>query len=87
MCFYANFGRHFLKSNNVGRYFYPDFQGFCPDFQQTKTFGGALATPSPHTPTSNNTAFHNSIIGNFMVYQDRLETNLLQLFRHPENSE
>jgi len=24
--------------------------------------------------------FHNSIIGNFMVYQDRLETNLLQLF-------
>jgi len=32
MCFYANLGRHFLKSNNVGRYFYPDFQGFCPDF-------------------------------------------------------
>jgi len=30
--------------------------------------------------------FHNSI-GNFMVYQDRLETNLLQLFTHPENSE
>jgi len=24
--------------------------------------------------------FHNSIIGNFVVYQDRLETNLLQLF-------
>jgi len=22
-----------------------------------------------------------------MVYQDQLETNLLQLFRHPENSE
>jgi len=22
-----------------------------------------------------------------MVYQDRLETNLLQLFAHPENSE
>jgi len=31
--------------------------------------------------------FHNSIIGNFMVYHDRLEINLLQLFRHPENSE
>jgi len=30
---------------------------------------------------------HNSIIGNFMVYQDRPETNLLQLFGHPENSE
>jgi len=33
--------------------------------------------------------FYKSIIGNgnFMVYQDRLETNLLQLFTHPENSE
>jgi len=31
--------------------------------------------------------FHNSTTGNFMVYQDRLETNLLQLFAYPENSE
>jgi len=31
--------------------------------------------------------FHNSTIREFMVYQDRLETNLLQLFRHPEISE
>jgi len=31
--------------------------------------------------------FHNSIIGNFIVYEDRLEINLLQLFPHPENSE
>jgi len=31
--------------------------------------------------------FYNSIIGNFMDYQDRLETNLLQLFAHTENSE
>jgi len=38
-------------------------------------------------PTWNTTAFHNSIIGNFMVYHDRLETNLLQLFRHSESSE
>ena len=30
--------------------------------------------------------FHNSIIDIFMVYQDRIETNLLQLFGHPENS-
>jgi len=29
--------------------------------------------------------FHNNIIGNFMVYQ--IETNLLQLFAHPDNSE
>jgi len=28
-----------------------------------------------------------SIINNFMIYQDRLETNLLQLFAHTENSE
>ena len=41
MCFYANFGRHF----------YPDFQGFCPDFQQIKTFGVALATHTPPAPT------------------------------------
>ena len=30
--------------------------------------------------------FHNNIIGNFMVYPYRIETNLLQLFAHPENS-
>jgi len=28
--------------------------------------------------------FHNSVIGKFMVYQDRLEINLLQLFGHPD---
>jgi len=26
-------------------------------------------------------------MGNFMVYQDRLETYLLQLFTHPDTSE
>jgi len=31
--------------------------------------------------------FHNSIIVNFMIYQNRMKTNLLQLFWHPENSE
>jgi len=31
--------------------------------------------------------FHNSIMGDSTVYQNRLETNLLQLFAHPENSE
>jgi len=32
--------------------------------------------------------FHKwSIIGNFMAYQDRFETYLLQLFAHPETSE
>jgi len=31
--------------------------------------------------------FHASITVNFMVYEDRTETKLLQLFAHPENSE
>jgi len=43
MCFSANLGRHFVKSSNVARHFYPDFQGFCPDFHHIKFFAGALA--------------------------------------------
>jgi len=31
--------------------------------------------------------FHNSIMGNFTVYQDRFETHLLQLFTQQESSE
>jgi len=31
--------------------------------------------------------FHKSSIGNLMVYQDRIETNLLQLRAHSETSE
>jgi len=31
--------------------------------------------------------FHNSIIGTFIVYQDGIETVLLKLYAHPENSE
>jgi len=31
--------------------------------------------------------FYNSIICNFIVYQERFETNLLQLFAHPEKSQ
>jgi len=34
--------------------FCPDFQRFCPDFRQIKTFGGALAPPSP-TPLGQHT--------------------------------
>jgi len=44
---FANLGRHFLKSSNVGCHFHPDFQGFCPDLEQIKPFGGALASPPP----------------------------------------
>jgi len=31
--------------------------------------------------------FYENIIGNFMVYQVRIETNLLQLFAHPGTSD
>jgi len=31
--------------------------------------------------------FHKSIIGIFVVYQSRIETDLLKLCAHPENSE
>jgi len=35
----------FLKSSKVGRHFHANFRGCFPDFQQIKTFGGAL---EPH---------------------------------------
>ena len=52
MCLFANVGRHFVKSNNVGCHICPDFQEFCSDFRQIKHFGGALApsTSPPGTP-------------------------------------
>jgi len=31
--------------------------------------------------------FYDRIVGNFTVYQDRIETNLLLLFAQPYNSE
>jgi len=31
--------------------------------------------------------FHKQITDNFVFFQDQLETNLLQLFAHPQNSE
>jgi len=42
MCFFANVGHHFLKSNNVGCHFCPDCQGFCPDFNKSKYLGCAF---------------------------------------------
>ena len=64
-------------------YFHPDFQ-VC-FFSANQNFWGWACTPC--TNASNTIAFHNSIIGNFVVYQNRLEINLLQLFERPENSE
>jgi len=31
---FTNVGVRFWKSNHVGRYFWSDCQGFCPDFQE-----------------------------------------------------
>ena len=65
--------------------FLTGFSGILPRFSANQNFWGCACTHC--IPTSNTTAFHNSITGNFLVYQDRLETNLLQLFAHPRNSE
>jgi len=56
--------------------FLPGFSGLLPRFSANQNFWGCACNPC--TPTSNTTAFHSSIVGNFMVYQDRLDTNLLQ---------
>jgi len=80
MCFYANLGAMFWSQTTLGAIF-TGILGLLPRF----SFGRALW--NPYAPTPNTTAFHNSITGYFIVYQDRLETNLLQLSRHPENSE
>jgi len=62
---FVNSGAIIFKSKHVGRHFCSDFQavlegaqrfcpyfmGFCPDFHQIKTFGGAVAPPAPPPPT------------------------------------
>ena len=51
--------------------------------------GGIASLPFQQGATWAEVPFRNSVIGNFMVllYQDRLEANLLQLFVHAKNSE
>jgi len=68
----------FFKVKQRWVLFLPVFSGILPRFLANQNFWGCACTS-----ISNTTAFHNSIIGNFVVYQERL----LQLFRHPENSE
>jgi len=75
----------FLEVKQRWAPFIPGFSGILLRFSANQHFWGCACTPC--TPTSNTTTFHISIIGNFMVYQDRLETNLLQLFGNLENSE
>jgi len=47
------------------------FSGMLPRFSANHNFWGCDCTP--FTFTSNITAFHKSIVGNFVVYQDPLE--------------
>jgi len=75
----------FFEVKPRGVLFLPEISGLLPRFSENQNCWRCACTPC--TPTPNTTAFHNSITGNFVVYQDRLETNLLKLFRHPENSE
>ena len=37
-------GSRFLKSNNVGRHFCPDFQRCCPDVQHSTTYSNSFNT-------------------------------------------
>jgi len=79
--FLQTLGAIFWSQTTLGAIFTRIFRDFAQIFRKSKLLGGAC------THTSNTTAFHNNIVGNFMVYQDRLETNLLQLLGHPEISE
>jgi len=54
------------------------FSGLLPRFSANQNYWSCACNPC--IPTSNSAAFHNSIIGIFMVCQDRLEKYLLQLF-------
>jgi len=49
--------------------------------------GGIAPLTFQKGETVTEVSFDNSIIGDFMVCQHRPETNLLQLFAHPENLE
>ena len=42
---------------------------------------------SKRRATGPEVSFHNRIIGNFIVYQDRIGRNLLKICVHPENSD
>jgi len=75
---------HQCKELGAGR----NFSRRC---SQRRRNGGAwqghCRCPLKGEATGAQVPLHNSIIGNFVVYQDPLETNLLQLFAQAENSE
>jgi len=63
--------------------FLPGISRILSRFSANLNLWGCSFTPC--TPTSNTTIFLNSIIGNFVVYQDRFDINLLQLFGTPRS--
>jgi len=83
--FLCKLGAPFFEVKQRWAPFLRGFSGHLPGFSANQNIWWCACNPC--IPTSNTTAFHNSIIGSFIVYQDRRETNLLQLFWHPENSE
>jgi len=69
----------------LGAIFTRIFCDVAPIFSKSHLLGVRLHPT--FIPTFHTTAFHNSTIGNLVVYQDPLEIQSLQLFEHPENSE
>jgi len=68
------------------------FNSKVDQYIQGRRKGGAWRGHCPTCPfirgaTGTDVPLYKSIIGKFMAYQDRIETNLLQLFAHPETSE
>jgi len=58
-----------------------------PERRRAGKWWSAVPCPLLRGATWAEVPFHNSIICHFMVYKDRLEKTLLQLFAHPEHSE
>jgi len=58
--------------------------GFCTEMPQSDDI---VRCPFKRGETGAELSFHYSIIGNFIVYRDRIEKTLLQLFALPWKSE
>jgi len=52
---------------------------FPRDVGERVHVGGIASLPFQKGATGAEVPFHNNVIGNFVVYQDRIERNLLQL--------
>jgi len=65
-----------------------DYASYClPGTPESGCMMGALPPALSQGGTRADVPFYKSIIGNFMVDQNWLETNLLQLIVHPETSD